>query len=76
VGLYTGAITFDDPNFHRRKLTLYASRNSLPSTFEEIIALMASGKIHPHLGSTDALPWTILPQSFPKSLPISCFSKQ
>jgi threonine dehydrogenase-like Zn-dependent dehydrogenase len=45
VGLYAGAITFDDPNFHRRELTLYASRNSLPSKFEEIIALIASGKI-------------------------------
>lgn len=50
VGLFPGKITFDDPNFHRRELTLLASRNALPSTFDEIIDLMASGKM-------DTAPW-------------------
>ena len=28
VGLFQGDLTFNDPNFHRRELTLLASRNS------------------------------------------------
>jgi len=50
VGLFPGDITFADPNFHRRELTLLASRNALPATFREIIALIEAGRI-------DTGPW-------------------
>jgi 2-desacetyl-2-hydroxyethyl bacteriochlorophyllide A dehydrogenase len=50
VGLFPGDITFADPNFHRRELTLHASRNALPGTFRDIIALMEAGRI-------DTGPW-------------------
>jgi 2-desacetyl-2-hydroxyethyl bacteriochlorophyllide A dehydrogenase len=50
VGLFPGDITFQDPNFHRRELTLLATRNSLPATFREIIALIEAGRI-------DTGPW-------------------
>jgi 2-desacetyl-2-hydroxyethyl bacteriochlorophyllide A dehydrogenase len=46
VGLFQGDVTFNDPNFHRRELTLLASRNALPDTFLDIIALIESGKIN------------------------------
>lgn len=45
VGLFIGEATFEDPLFHRREITLLASRNSLPEDFTEIIHLIESGKI-------------------------------
>ena len=50
VGLFQGDVTFNDPNFHRRELTLKASRNALPETFAQIISAMESGHI-------DTSPW-------------------
>lgn len=50
VGLCQGDIGFNDPNFHRRELTLLASRNALPHTFKSIIAAI-------EVGSIDTTPW-------------------
>ena len=45
LGLFIGEVTFDDPNFHRRELTLFASRAGLTGTFREVIRLMEAQKI-------------------------------
>jgi len=65
VGLFPGAVSFDDPQFHRRELTLLASRNALPADFRRIIALVEAGRI-------DTTPWIThraaladLPGAFP-----------
>ena len=50
VGLFQGEVTFNDPNFHRRELTLLASRNALPADFTRIIHLIETGRI-------DTTPW-------------------
>ncbi len=50
VGLFTGDVTFNDPNFHRRELTLLASRNARPEDFGRIISLVESGRV-------DTTPW-------------------
>jgi 2-desacetyl-2-hydroxyethyl bacteriochlorophyllide A dehydrogenase len=50
VGLFQGDVTFSDPNFHKRELTLMASRNAHPADFQRIIGLMESGRI-------DTAPW-------------------
>ncbi len=50
LGLFIGEVNFDDPSFHRKELTLMASRNALPSTFEKVIAAVESGKV-------DTDPW-------------------
>jgi len=50
VGLFQGDLMFDDPNFHRRELTLLASRNARPADFDRIIALVERGQI-------DTKPW-------------------
>jgi len=50
VGLFQGDVSFNDPNFHRREITLHASRNALPGNFREIIALIEAGRI-------DTAPW-------------------
>lgn len=50
VGLFPGEVTFNDPNFHRREISLLASRNALPGDFTRIIELIENGVI-------DTSPW-------------------
>jgi len=50
VGLFQGDLSFNDPNFHRRELTLCGSRNALPGTFSTVISMIESGQI-------DTVPW-------------------
>ena len=45
VGITTAPVILDDPLFHRRELTLRASRNALPTDFPYIIKLIESGQI-------------------------------
>lgn len=45
VGITTAPVTLDDALFHRRELTLLASRNALPSDFPKIIRLIETGQI-------------------------------
>lgn len=61
VGLFIGEATFNDPLFHRREITLLASRNSLPQDFTDIIHLIETKKIDintwiTHRGSFEELP--------------------
>ena len=46
VGITPDNVTFPDPLFHRREITIYASRNSLPPDFDAIVKLMQEGKIN------------------------------
>lgn len=46
IGLFQGDVTFSDPNFHRRELTLMASRNALPEDFTRLIRLLEAGRIN------------------------------
>ncbi|MEZ5277503.1 MAG: zinc-binding alcohol dehydrogenase family protein [Opitutaceae bacterium] len=50
VGLHLGKVTFADPDFHRRELTILSSRNALPRDFRSVIANMESGVL-------DVAPW-------------------
>ena len=50
IGLYQGEFTFFDPLFHKKEVTLLASRNALGEDFEQIIRLMERGMI-------DTNPW-------------------
>ena len=50
VGLVLDTLSFYDPDFHRRELTIMATRNSVGSDFRRIIRLMHAGKI-------DTSPW-------------------
>lgn len=50
VGLFQGDVTFHDPEFHRRELTLLSSRNALADDFLRIIRAMEDGAI-------DIAPW-------------------
>jgi len=46
VGLFQGDLTFNDPNFHRRELTILSSRNARPENFTRIIRAIESGRIN------------------------------
>ncbi|MBK8022613.1 MAG: zinc-binding dehydrogenase [Chloroflexi bacterium] len=45
LGLVQGEIAFSSPNFHRRELTLLASRNARADDFTQIISLLEQGKM-------------------------------
>ena len=50
VGITKEPIPLDDPLFHRRELTLLASRNALPADFHHILSLITAGQL-------DTTPW-------------------
>jgi len=66
VGLVQGDITFNDPHFHRREITLFASRNSLPEDFRRIIDGMERGSIDPSVWITHRASVEQLPVTFPR----------
>ncbi len=45
VGLVQDSVTFHDPLFHSREMTLLATRNALPEDFDWVIENVAAGKI-------------------------------
>ncbi len=46
VGLANGDITFSDPEFHRREMTLLASRNATTQDFNQVMRLLDSGSVN------------------------------
>ncbi len=50
VGLVLADITFYDPDFHRKEITLLATRNSTGRDFKRIIGLLEAGEV-------DTAPW-------------------
>lgn len=68
VGLFQGEVTFNDPNFHRRELTLLASRNALPCTFREVIGLVESGRIDTRPWITHRFKLADTPEVFPRDI--------
>ncbi|OHX66614.1 zinc-binding alcohol dehydrogenase family protein [Flammeovirga pacifica] len=50
VGLFPGDFSFHDPYFHKKELTIMASRNSLPADFDQIIDMIENNQI-------DTTPW-------------------
>jgi len=46
IGLFQGDFSFHDPYFHKKELTLMASRNALSSDFKQIIRMMEEGRIN------------------------------
>lgn len=65
VGITTSDLTFPHaPVFHRRELTLLASRNALPSDFPEIIDLIRQGKINTDIWITHRITFAEVPEKF------------
>jgi alcohol dehydrogenase len=65
VGITTENLSFPHaPVFHRRELTLLASRNALPADFGSIINLIAEGSINTDIWITDRLAFEDVPTGF------------
>jgi alcohol dehydrogenase len=65
VGITTGSLSFPHaPLFHRRELTLLASRNALPADFPEIIRLIGAGGIRTDPWITHRLAFDEVPARF------------
>jgi 2-desacetyl-2-hydroxyethyl bacteriochlorophyllide A dehydrogenase len=45
VGVVKDPITFMDPDFHRKEMTLFASRNATSEDFERVIAAIRAGDV-------------------------------
>ena len=64
VGLFKGDVTFNDPNFHRREISLLASRNAAPATFRQVMAWVASGRLHTDAWITHRMSLADVPSRF------------
>lgn len=67
VGITAQDLTFPQaPFFHRRELSVMASRNALPEDFPEIIQIITDGKINLQNWITHRLDITEVPEEFDK----------
>ncbi len=64
VGLFTGDVTFHDPLFHKKELTLKASRAALSNDFLRIGKLIQEGTIDPSFMVTHRLSFECVPKGF------------
>lgn len=65
VGITKEPVPLDDPLFHRRELTLLASRNAVASDFPRILSLIESGQIDTRPWITHRCALADLPESMP-----------
>jgi threonine dehydrogenase-like Zn-dependent dehydrogenase len=63
VGIVKSAVPVDDPLFHHRELTLYASRNS-SGQFPRIIGMIEKGEIDASIWITNRLSLEDVPEQF------------
>lgn len=68
VGLVRADITFNDPEFHKRELTLLASRNALPEDFDTVLSLLRSGAINVDAYITHRASFDEMTEHFPSWL--------
>lgn len=65
VSIVKGDISFSDAEFHRRELTLRASRNALPQDFETVVAAMRAGHVPTGALNTHRVAFADLPARMP-----------
>ena len=65
VGLFRGRISFDDPDFNKKEMTIRGSRNSA-GIFPTLIRLIEEGKIDTRPWITHRMPLSAVPQEFPQ----------
>jgi 2-desacetyl-2-hydroxyethyl bacteriochlorophyllide A dehydrogenase len=65
VGVVKDRIAFSDPEFHRRELTLFASRNATREDFDTVVSAMRAGKIPTDRLNTHSCTLDELPAAMP-----------
>lgn len=64
VGLFIGDVVFDDANFHRKEITLKASRSARAADFKKVIGLFKEGLIDTSGYITHRIPFEKLADQF------------
>jgi threonine dehydrogenase-like Zn-dependent dehydrogenase len=65
VGLVRDDLTFNDPEFHRRELTVFASRNATADDFRQVMTWIESGRLDAKALVTHRVPFDRLVAEFP-----------
>jgi alcohol dehydrogenase len=68
VGITSEPVPFPDPLFHRRELTLLATRNAVASDFTRILQLIREGRIQTQPWISHRIGFAELPAMFPALL--------
>lgn len=66
IGLFIGDVTFHDPLFHRKEITLKSSRNALATDFTKLIRLLKAGLVNIDGYITHRLAFDSLHETFNK----------
>ncbi|AUP78011.1 zinc-binding alcohol dehydrogenase family protein [Flavivirga eckloniae] len=66
IGLFMGDVVFHDPSFHKKELTLKASRAAMGEDFGRIIRLIEAGKIDATSFITHRMNFDDIPTEFEK----------
>jgi 2-desacetyl-2-hydroxyethyl bacteriochlorophyllide A dehydrogenase len=66
IGLFMGDVVFHDPSFHKKELTLKASRAAMGDDFGRIIRLIEAGKIDATSFITHRMSFDEVPTEFEK----------
>ena len=65
VGLVKNNISFSDPEFHRREMTLLSSRNATSANFKQVISALEGDKINLSPWITHQVPAEAMSEAFP-----------
>lgn len=65
VGLFQGDVTFHDPEFHRKEVTLMSSRNATAADFAWVMSQLESGAIDTKTWITHRAPFDDMIGAFP-----------
>lgn len=65
VGVLKADITFSDPEFHRKEMKLFATRNAVAADFDTVMAAVAAGRIPMDALNTHTVPLEQLPEAMP-----------
>jgi 2-desacetyl-2-hydroxyethyl bacteriochlorophyllide A dehydrogenase len=66
IGLFIGEVTFHDPLFHRKEITLKSSRNAVATDFQKLIRLLKAGLVNIDGLVTHRLAFDSLHENFTK----------
>ncbi len=66
VGLFQGNFSFSDPEFHRREITLLASRNAVPQDFHTVMNALEQGTLKVDKWITHRAPLQNAPHMIPQ----------
>ncbi len=66
VGLTLESISFQDPLFHAREISLLASRNATAEDFRQVLLALESGRLRPELWITHRATHRAVAEEFPR----------